>query len=180
MRKSNFYIFKSLFTTSFENKMISPPRRLRKMFLVLMSVIFCSILILSCGGDEIPPPVYNLKAEAQIGNIGPYGVVICPNPGNDCASLYPYAQDNRILLDEFMRMYNHDSINYFFTYKNWQKIFPSLQRERMLVDSLRNGLYTIGFDKAGNILVRHPLNALDRQAEFMAAMRYTFLISPDK
>lgn len=180
MKKSIIYTLKSLFTTFFENKLIGTPYVLRNMFLRLACMIFCSGIISSCGGDDIPPPAYNLKAEGQIGTIGPYSVVVCPNPGNDCASLHPYAQDNRIVLDEFMRMYNHDSIDYFFTYKDWQKIFPSLQRGSMLVDSLRKGLYAIGFDKAGNILIRHPLIPIDHQAGSMTAMRYAFLISPDR
>jgi len=180
MKKSIIYTLKSLFTTFFENKLIGTPYVLRNMFLRLACMIFCSGIISSCGGDDIPPPAYNLKAEGQVGTIGPYSVVVCPNPGNDCASLHPYAQDNRIVLDEFMRMYNHDSIDYFFTIKDWQKIFPSLQRESMLVDSLRKGLYAIGFDKAGNILIRHPLIPIDDQAGSMTAMRYAFLISPDR
>lgn len=180
MKKSSIYTLKSLFTTFFENKLIGTPYVLRNMFLRLACMIFCSGIISSCGGDDIPPLTYNLKAEGQVGTIGPYSVVVCPNPGNDCASLHPYAQDNRIVLDEFMRMYNHDSIDYFFTYKDWQKIFPSLQRESMLVDSLRKGLYAIGFDKAENILIRHPLIPIDDQAGSMTAMRYAFLISPDR
>ena len=180
MKKIVLYSLKSSFTAFFEYKLIGTPCVLRNMFFALVCMIFCSGIISSCGDDDIPPPAYNLKAEGQVGTIGPYSVVVCPNPGNDCASLHPFAQENRILLDEFMRMYNHDSIDYFFTYKDWQKIFPSLQRERMLVDSLRKGFYAIGFDKAGNILIRHPLIPMDDQAGSMTRLRYAFLIPPGK
>lgn len=75
----------------FIKNLVPTARQPLNMILELCYLINCSILISSCGGADIPPPVYNLKAEAQVGTIGPYNVVVCPNPGNDCASLYPYS-----------------------------------------------------------------------------------------
>ncbi|MBN8686076.1 MAG: hypothetical protein J0M10_03620 [Chitinophagales bacterium] len=143
----------------------------------LLAVLLCTVLIYSCGPDE-PPPTLDRQILVTGPTIGPYSVVHCPNPGNNCATPIPCSQGRQAYYDEFTRMVNHDSLDYYFTYGSWTELFPSLLKKQSLLDSLREEQYSIAFDSTGNILIRRPFSSVNDLESYENATRFAVVLEP--
>lgn len=120
----------------------------------------------------------NKKIAAGSGPIGPYTVVYCPDPGTNCATPIPCSPSRQFYLDEFTRVYNHDSLSYYFTDGNWKRLFSSFENETQLKDSLVRGLYSIVFDDGGNILIRNSNITVNDVGSYNNATRFAVQIAP--